>query len=128
VRHGVFRSRHTDRVVGHARAQADHGARHVTGHAGAARAPGRVTSVACSGRHDLRVTRRTDRIACSREGRIPIDVRLMRIAMAGRACRIAFEEAPALPETDRVVREPSRATVHPTPDPALQVVRSSESA
>ena len=41
----VLRRRDADRVVGHARAQADHRARHVTGDAGAARAARRVPRV-----------------------------------------------------------------------------------
>ena len=44
--HGVLGRGDADRVVGHARAKADHRSRHVTGHAGAGRAAGGVPSVA----------------------------------------------------------------------------------
>ena len=115
--HGVLRCRHADRMIGHARAEADDGPRHVTGHAGDASRSSSMSRVTADIGGDRAVTGRTQPVIRAREFRMSIDVRLMGIGMAGRAGGSAFQKAAALPKPiasfeNRRGRRPAS-----TPDP-----------
>ena len=111
-RHGVLGRRQADRVITNLRLDAEDRARHVALDARASGTRGLVPGVLGQRRSNRRVTRRAQRVVGGRQLRVTIDVGEVRV-VTRRAGRAALQEAAALPQADRVVREASRPAIRP---------------
>ena len=109
---GVLGRRQADRVITNLRLDAEDRARHVALDARASGTRGLVPGVLGQRRSNRRVTRRAQRVVGGRQLRVTIDVWEVRV-VTRRAGRAALQEAAALPQADRVVREASRPAIRP---------------